>query len=146
MFYHATRLADAREYAKYSPTYIYRFNTRPWQNNPIATEGGMAPAYKGVSHFSEVAFVFANPAFYGPWPEYKALSDELSARWINFIAGGAPDASGAVKWPVYNSSASGVDLVLQASGRGQNGSYVEEDTWRLEGREYLTEWARRRHV
>jgi hypothetical protein len=51
-----------------------------------------------------------------------------------------------VSWPRYNSSASGVDLVLQAKGRGQNGSYVEEDTWRLEGREYLGEWARRRHV
>jgi carboxylesterase type B len=146
VFYHATRLDDARWYSKYSPTYIYRFNTKPWQNNPISTEGGNAPDYKGVSHFSEVAFVFANPSFYGPWPEYKALSDELSAHWINFIAGGNPNGKDLPNWPMYNSTASGSNLVLQANGRGYNGSYVENDTYRIEGREYLREWARRRHV
>jgi hypothetical protein len=35
-------------------------------------------------------------------------------------------------------------VVLQTKAQG--GSYVEEDTYRLEGREYLTKWARRRHV
>ncbi|KAI8937836.1 hypothetical protein NX059_005529 [Plenodomus lindquistii] len=157
VFYHATRLFDARAYAKYAPTYIYRFNTRPWQNDPLATTGGEAPAFKGVSHFSEVAFVFANPAYVGPWTEYKALSDEMSERWVRFIATGDPnagvDARGrahgglkGVKWPLYSSGEKGLNLVLQANGRGQNGSYVEEDTYRLEGREYLTKWARRRHV
>ena len=146
VFYHATRLDDARNYAKYSPTYIYRFNTKPWQNKPFATAGGAAPAYKGVSHFSEVAFVFANPSYYGPWAEYKALSDEMSARWINFIVGGSPNADGLPNWPMYNGSANGLDLVIQANGRGYNGTYVEEDTWRLAGREYLSGWARRRHV
>jgi carboxylesterase type B len=146
VFYHATRLDDARWYSKYSPTYIYRFNTKPWQNNPISTEGGNAPDYKGVSHFSEVAFVFANPNYYGPWPEYKALSDELSAHWVNFIAGGNPNGKDLPNWPMYNSTASGSNLVLQANGRGYNGSYVEHDTYRIEGREYLAEWARRRHV
>lgn len=146
VFYHATRLDDARHYSKYAPTYIYRFNTKPWQNNPIATEGGEAPAYKGVSHFSEVAFVFANPAYYGPWVEYKALSDEMSARWINFVHGEVPNAQNASNWPTYNGSANGLNLVIQANGRGYNGSYVEEDTYRLAGREYLSEWARRRHV
>ncbi|KAH7402541.1 Alpha/Beta hydrolase protein [Pyrenochaeta sp. MPI-SDFR-AT-0127] len=146
VFYHATRLDDARHYSKYAPTYVYRFNTKPWQNNPIATEGGNAPAYKGVSHFSEVAFVFANPSFYGPWEEYKALSDEMSARWINFVRGEVPNAQNASSWPTYNGSANGLNLVIQANGRGYNGSYVEEDTYRLAGREYLSEWARRRHV
>jgi carboxylesterase type B len=146
VFYHATRLDDARWYSRYSPTYIYRFNTKPWQNNPLSTDGGKAPAYKGVSHFSEVAFVFANPAFYGPWPEYKALSDELSAHWINFMAGGCPNGKGLPRWPMYNGSTQGLNLVLQANGRGYNGSYVEEDTWRLAGREYLAQWAKRRHV
>lgn len=149
VFYHATRLDDARWYAKYSPTYTYRFNTLPWQNNNTATTGGQAQAYKGVGHFSEVAFVFANPAFYGPWPEYKALSDEISEHWINFIASGSPNGAGAqgnLVWPVYNASGNGVNMVLQTSGRGRNGSYVEDDTYRREGREYLANWARRRHV
>lgn len=146
VFYHATRLDDARAYSKHAPTYIYRFNTLPWQNSPIETKGGEAPAYKGVSHFSEVAFVFANPSFYGPWPEYKALADQMSAQWINFIANGDPNGKKLPRWPLYNESSAGSNLVLQAVGRGYNGSYVEEDTYRLAGREYLSQWARRRHV
>ena len=146
VFYHATRLDDARWYSKFSPTYIYRFNTQPWQNNPATTQGGSAPAYKGVSHFSEVAFVFANPDYYGPWPEYKALSDQMSAQWIRFVAGGDPNGKGLPRWPEYRAGKKGLNLVIQAQGRGYNGSYVEQDTYRIEGREYLTEWARRRHV
>ncbi|PVI00202.1 alpha/beta-hydrolase [Periconia macrospinosa] len=149
-FYHATRLDDARWYSKYDPTYIYRFNTRPFQNNTNATHtdyvGSLAPAYKGVQHFSEVAFVFANPGFVGPWEEYKALSDQMSAQWIHFIHGGDPNAEGLPRWPEYSEGERGLNLVLQANGRGYNGSYVEEDTYRLAGREYLTKWARRRHV
>lgn len=148
VFYHAPRLADARAYAANAPTYIYRFNTRPWQDNPLAITGGNAPAYKGVSHFAEVAFIFANPAYVGPWDEYRALSDEMSAFWIRFIARGDPNGAGAPRWPLYSEGADGKgrNLVLQAKGRGQNGSFVEKDTWRLEEREFLSEWARRRHV
>jgi len=36
--------------------------------------------------------------------------------------------------------------MIQADGRAQNGSYVERDDWRLEGRGFLTKWTRRRHV
>lgn len=148
VFYHATRLADARAYAKRAPTYIYCFNTRPWTNGTNATftdyEGGLAPAYKGVQHFSEVPFVFGTPRFVGPWEEYKALSKEMSAQWINFVVSGDPNGEGLPQWPEYGDE--GLDLVIQATGRGQNGSYVERDDWRLEGREYLTKWARRRHV
>ncbi|KAF2467248.1 alpha/beta-hydrolase [Lindgomyces ingoldianus] len=150
VFYHAPRLDDARWYSKYSPTYIYRFNTRPWLNNTNATytdlTGSLAPDYKGVQHFSEVAFVYGNPVFVGPWPEYQALSKQMSAQWIHFVNGGDPNAEGLPKWPKYSDSTKGLNLVIQATGRGQNGSFVEEDTYRLEGREYLTKWARRRHV
>lgn len=150
VFYHATRLDDARYYSKHAPTYIYRFNTRPFVNATNATYtdyvGSLAPAYKGVEHFSEVAFAFANPHFVGPWPEYKALSDDMSAQWVNFINEGDPNGANLPKWPTYNQGARGLNLVIQARGRGYNGSYVEEDTWRLEGREFLAKWARRRHV
>ncbi|KAF2738424.1 alpha/beta-hydrolase [Polyplosphaeria fusca] len=150
VFYHATRLDDARYYSKYSSTYIYRFNTRPFQNNTNATytdlTGSLAPAYKGVKHFSEVAFVFGNPQYVGPWPEYRALSEQMSAQWINFITGGDPNGEAAPNWPKYSDGERGLNLVLQADGRGQNGSYVEEDTYRLAGREFLINWARKRHV
>ncbi|KAK7189346.1 alpha/beta-hydrolase [Paraphaeosphaeria sporulosa] len=150
VFYHATRLDDARHYAKYSPTYVYRFNTRPFVNGTNATFtdyiGGLAPAYKGVQHFSEVAFIFGNPQFVGPWEEYKALSEQMSAQWIHFVNGGDPNGEALPKWPKYSEGSKGLNLVIQAQGRGYNGSYVEEDTYRLAGREYLTKWARRRHV
>ncbi|KAF2271055.1 alpha/beta-hydrolase [Lojkania enalia] len=150
IFYHAPRLDDARWYSKYDDTYIYRFNTRPWQNYTNATytdyTGGLNPDYKGVAHFSEVAFVYGNPAFVGPWPEYQALSEQMSSQWINFIYSGNPNAEELPHWPKYSEGKKGLNLVIQAEGRGYNGSYVEEDTYRLQGRELLTKWARRRHV
>ncbi|KAF2203131.1 alpha/beta-hydrolase [Delitschia confertaspora ATCC 74209] len=148
VFYHAPRLDDARHYSKYSPTYIYRFNTRPFQNNTNATftdyTGCLAPASKGVQHFSEVPFVFGTPQFVGPWEEYRGLSDQMSRQWVNFIYGGDPNGENLPVWPKYSEAAKGLNLVLQTKGQG--GSYVEEDTYRLAGREYLTKWARRRHV
>lgn len=157
VFYHAPRLADAREYARGAPTFVYRFNTRPlagytnadFNNTASDSENGtvavtLAPAYKGVAHFSEVAFVFANPAAVGPWPGYRALSAQMSKQWIRFAHTGDPNGSGLPGWPRYNESEKGLNLVLQTEAQG--GSYVEEDTYRIEGREYLTKWARRRHV
>lgn len=151
VFYHAPRLADARAYATHQPaTFIYRFNTRSWLNNTNATytdyTGSLRPAYEGVAHFSEVAFVFNNPAFVGPWDGYRALGDQMSAQWVNFVSGGDPNGVGLPVWPRYGggNGTEGRNLVLQTVGQG--GCYVESDTYRLEGREYLTKWARRRHV
>ncbi|KAI5919596.1 Alpha/Beta hydrolase protein [Camillea tinctor] len=144
VFYHAPRLDDARHYAQHSPTYIYRFNTRPWVSAANTTMGELAPAYVGVQHFSEVAFVFNNPTTVGPWPEYQALSDMMSSQWIHFVYGGDPNGEGLPRWPLYNASVAGQNLVLQTEAQG--GSYVEDDTYRLAGREYLIQWARRRHV
>ncbi|OTB03037.1 hypothetical protein M426DRAFT_61060 [Hypoxylon sp. CI-4A] len=135
VFYHAPRRYDTQHYASLAPTYAYRFNTRP---------GGLAPAYRGVEHFSEVAFVFANPTTVGPWPEYRKLSDQVSSQWLRFARTGDPNGEGLPHWPRYNEAAEGLNLVLQTEAQG--GSYVEEDTYRLAGREYLTQWARRRHV
>ncbi|KAI4870486.1 alpha/beta-hydrolase [Hypoxylon rubiginosum] len=151
IFYHAPRQFDAQQYAPRAPTYTYRFNTRPWDYadaNANATAGGgggeLAPAYKGVEHFSEVAFVFANPTMLGPWPAYRALSDQVSPAWIRFAHTGDPNGPGLPAWPRYGDAEAGLNLVLQTGPQG--GSYVEEDTYRLAGREYLTKWARRRHV
>lgn len=72
----------------------------------------------------------------------------MSAQWINFINTGNPNGEDLPEWPEYTSNGDGVgvDLVIQAEGRGQNGSFVERDDWRLAGRLFLSEWARRRHV
>ncbi|KAK7940792.1 alpha/beta-hydrolase [Apiospora aurea] len=151
VFYHAPRLDDARHYAQHSPdTYIYRFNTRGYVGGDSnVTEGGggegsLAPAYKGVAHYTEVAFVFGNPAYVGPWPGYRALSEQMKDQWIRFAHHGNPNDEGLPAWPRYGDGDKGLNLVLQTQGQG--GSYVEEDTYRLAGREYLTQWARRRHV
>ena len=88
--------------------------------------------------------MFNNPAFVGPWPQYVALSEQMSAQWINFITSGDPNGQDLPQWPLYNESETGLNLVLQKSGQG--GSYVEHDMYRLAGREYLSKWARRRHV
>ncbi|KAI0430422.1 alpha/beta-hydrolase [Xylaria sp. FL1042] len=169
VFYHAPRLVDARAYAERAPTFVYRFNTRPlaayansdYDNTTTAasaaTGGGggngngngnvtvtLAPAYKGVAHFSEVGFVFANPTSVGPWPGYRALSREMSERWIRFAHTGDPNGGVWKRWPRYDEGAKGLNMVLQTEEQG--GTYVEEDTYRIEGREYLSTWARRRHV
>ncbi|KAH9887788.1 alpha/beta-hydrolase [Xylariomycetidae sp. FL2044] len=162
VFYHAPRLDDARHYAAGgAPTFIYRFNTRPWDPSSSASssgtsngtttttpppfdEGQLYPAYKGVQHFSEVAFVFNNPNTVGPFPQYRALSEQMSSQWIHFAYAGDPNGVDLPVWPRYGEGAAGLNLVLQTQAQG--GSYVEEDTYRLAGREYLTKWARRRHV
>ncbi|CAK4030985.1 Hypothetical predicted protein [Lecanosticta acicola] len=145
VFYHAPRLADARAYsASGDRTYIYRFNTRPFS--------GTTPAWQGVAHFSEVAFVFNNPTDIGPFlGGYEALGKTMSALWISFIRAGDPNGVGLPLWPEYgygygngDGSGKGKDLVLQTEAQG--GCVVEEDVWRLEGREFLSRWARRRHV
>jgi len=82
--------------------------------------------------------------FVGPWPEYQALSKQMSAQWVNFINGGDPNGVDLPVWPKYSEGVKGLNLVSQTQGQG--GSYIEEDTYRLAGREYLTKWARRRHV
>lgn len=161
IFYHAPRLDDARHYAKHQKnTYVFRFNTRGWVPPPPSTTanfsvgsscagkalhdcGMLAPAWEGVAHATELAFVFGNPRWLGPWPENVKLSEMMMGLWINFVHDGTPDRKGEV-WPEYGSREKGANLVLQTEEQG--GLAVEDDTYRLEARELLTKWARRRHV
>ena len=150
IFYHAPRQFDARQYIKYNPsdTFVYRFNTRGFVNSTNATyldtAGSLVPAYKGVAHATELSFVFNNPDLTGPWPEYRDLGGAMSSAWINFANSGNPNGDGLPAWPSYSEGPNGLNLVFQTQSQG--GIYVEDDTYRLEGREYLTKWARRRHV
>lgn len=167
IYYHATRWNDARHYAQHTPngTFIYRFNTRGWvevASNATSTNtttvscvdgvcGTLNAAYKGVAHATELAFVFDNPEYTGPWPEYRELGQQMAQMWINFAHDWDPNGVGpgstnvTVAWPTYASGGDeGANLVIQTESQG--GFYVEPDTYRLAGREYLTKWARRRHV
>lgn len=167
IFYHAPRWNDARHYSKHNPnnTFIYRFNTRGWVEvagskstnaSVLCVDdvcGTLNYAYKGVAHATELAFVFDNPAKTGPWPEYRELGQQMAQMWINFahdwdpngVDGSLGSANLTVDWPTYASGGDkGANLVLQTEAQG--GFYVEPDTYRLAGREYLTKWARRRHV
>ena len=150
IFYRAPRQFDAGQYIKENPrdTFVYRFNTRGFVNATNATYlgsvGALAPAYKGVAHATELSFVFNNPAYTGPWSEYQDLGSAMSSAWINFAYNGNPNGDRLPSWPSYSEGPQGLNLVFQTQSQG--GVYVEEDTYRLQGREYLTEWARRRHV
>ncbi|KAJ4393943.1 hypothetical protein N0V93_003160 [Gnomoniopsis smithogilvyi] len=121
VFFHGPRLDDARHYSKSAPTYIYRFNTRGFVNSTNATytdlSGSLAPAWEGVTHYTEVAFVFGNPENVGPWPEYKALSDQMTAYWINFAHVGDPNSDDLPEWPKYSEGMSGSNLVLQTESQ-----------------------------
>ncbi|KAK0750877.1 Alpha/Beta hydrolase protein [Schizothecium vesticola] len=143
LYYHAPRLHDARHYARHEPdrTYVYRFNTRAC--------GALADPREGVAHATELAFVFGNPRWCGPWPGYRELSANMMTMWINFAYYGSPNGISergkGVVWPPYVSGGEeGRNMVLQTEEKG--GCFVEADTFRLEGRELLTKWAFRRHV
>jgi carboxylesterase type B len=148
IYYHAPRLYDSRQYAEQgNDTYVYRFNTRPYaisisETAAIAWEELLSPS-KGVAHFCEVAFVFNSLAVGGP-EENQALSDQTSAQWITFAHNRNPDDAGLPEWPEHGSGPGGYNLVLQNEGQG--GSQIEPDSYRLAGREFLSQWQRRRHV
>ncbi|KAL3418563.1 carboxylesterase family protein [Phlyctema vagabunda] len=163
LYYHATLLHDAELYSEHStsdtPVFIYRFDTLPWNFtsgstkalSQIATTSNtttLVDNYKGVAHFSEVAFVFANPNFYGPNPEYAALAKQLSAFWINFVNEGNPtptSQNSSVTWEPYfipsNSTRKTdediVGNVLVMRTQNQGGCVSAKNDWRLAGREYF---------
>ncbi|KAH7018608.1 Alpha/Beta hydrolase protein [Microdochium trichocladiopsis] len=120
IFYHGPRLAEARSYAQHNPngTFVYRFNTRGYRPASTSANGTVTPAglnfgYEGVAHATELAFVFNNPNGVGPWPEYRALSDDMSGMWINFVNCGDPNGDGMPLWPPYADGSHGKNLVLQ---------------------------------
>ena len=121
--------------------YTYRFNTIP----------NSVPDFLGVTHFTEVAFVFHNirgrgypdvdPPYFGADPfankpaTYVTLSDTMSRMWIAFIHDGNPNYPGykGPKWPAYNSSHP-VDIVFDGN---LTSPYLEMDTYRQKGISYL---------
>lgn len=161
LYYHSTLLHDAALYSSRAPTFVYRFDTLPWNFTTNTTEPWSAiqpsgnftikvltNSYKGVEHFSETPFVFNNPAFYGPTSEYEALAKQISAFWINFVNFGDPtpdNGYGSVIWEKYAAEnrtvvvngtvEAGKILILRTGSRG--GCVAGLNNWRLEGREFF---------
>lgn len=123
------------------PSYSYVFDV---------TVNGLSD-YIGATHFQEVAFVFNNTLalgynaqpdpFEGEPASYYTLAKTMSTAWVNFFVSLDPNGAsglnitGVPSWPVYNASAGGgvgYNIVWNV-----NGSYLERDTFRAEGMQWM---------
>ena len=137
----------------------YSNAVEPFSQSPNASTTSLTHSYKGVEHFSETAFVFNNPSYYGPDPEYAALAKQMSGFWVNFVAHGNPTPNGTssgVTWESYyvpsNNTLSSSDgnrggedivgkiVVMRTKSRG--GVVQDWNDWRLAGREFLVQTMR----
>ncbi|GKZ21401.1 hypothetical protein AbraIFM66951_006204 [Aspergillus brasiliensis] len=94
----------------------------------------------GVAHFAEIPFVFANPVQnmtpLGSDPARLELGNMAARMWTAFVTDLDPNGhgvSGIPHWPKYNLS-DPRDFVFRVP---RNGSYVEKDTFRTEGIDYI---------
>ncbi|KAF7318380.1 hypothetical protein HMN09_00347100 [Mycena chlorophos] len=125
------------------PFYKYRFNHVPW-----STSFGTIDF---IAHFLEVSYVFNlqnnDTAFWvtnhfaatylGPDAPIgdRFLGTRMSSAWASFIATGDPNnvkIPGAVTWPKYSESKSGVNMVWQSQG-----AITEKDDFRAEGMQFI---------
>ena len=132
---HANRRRQCEAWAETTtPAYCYRFNMR----------GADVPYLSGAAHFEEVAFVFNNieglgyhygKPFAGMPESYSQLSTLMASMWASFIHDLDPNSGiedGEVRWQAYGAEQP-VDLVFDANVT----SYMEPDTWRKEGIDYI---------
>lgn len=117
--------------------YSYRFDTPLW-NASITT---------GAQHFVNVVFSFQNiSGALGPLPQfqsYKDLSTSIGEAYVRFVNSLDPNPQAATNsngtnsttmlpyWPKYDVGAP-MNMVLNS-----NGSYVEDDTFRKAGIDYM---------
>ncbi|KAL7652289.1 hypothetical protein ACMYSQ_009585 [Aspergillus niger] len=94
----------------------------------------------GVAHFAEIPFVFANPVQnitpLGSDPARLELGNLAARMWTAFVTDLDPNGhgvSGIPHWPKYNLS-DPMDFVFRLP---RNGSYVEKDTFRTGGIDYI---------
>lgn len=156
VLFHGPRRQDARVYTEAGlDVYSYRFDILPFVNGTNSTwtdtVGTPQAAYYGVSHGAELPFVLCNPShglgnLLGPLPSYAVLAKQMSSMWISFVYSLNPNLhgiDGVAMWPTYGWNAaaqnitcgSGCNFVFNATIEG--GGFVEEDTWRAEGMDFL---------
>ncbi|KAK1580027.1 carboxylesterase [Colletotrichum navitas] len=126
--------ADAR------PVYSYRFDQLLWNRTRL----------EGVRHFDNVAFSFQNiSGLLGPSPQFDSharLAEAIGQAYVRFVHEQDPNPRGGGNathtnatgllpfWPRYDVSAP-KNMVLNASG-----SFVEDDTWRKEGIDFINSY------
>ncbi|KAF3030899.1 hypothetical protein E8E15_011313 [Penicillium rubens] len=98
----------------------------------------------GVQHFAEIPFVFANPVqtitLLGSDPARLELGQMAARMWTSFVADLDPNGHGVsdiAKWPKYSSRTANFVFRLP-----QNESYIEADTYRADGMDYINSIAR----
>ncbi|KAL4983318.1 Alpha/Beta hydrolase protein [Aspergillus falconensis] len=138
---HANRRRQTEVWAEHSiPAYSYRFNMR----------SGNVGWVGGAQHFEEVAFVFRNfeglgyhygLPFEGMPETYKELSTLMASMWASFIVDLDPNTGveNEVFWGEYGVDAA-VNIVFDANVTGLG--YLEDDTWRKEGIDFLNSISR----
>ncbi|QLL07264.1 carboxylesterase/lipase family protein [Mycobacterium vicinigordonae] len=91
-FFVRPMIAAAEAHARHAPTYLYRLDYAP----PLLRWIGM-----GAIHATDVPLVFGfgmqtvQPLAIGGRAEYRAMSDWVQRRWVEFARTGTPG------WPVY---------------------------------------------
>ncbi|KAE8366167.1 Alpha/Beta hydrolase protein [Aspergillus caelatus] len=136
---HANRRRQCEAWTETTtPAYCYRFNMR----------GADVPYLSGAAHFEEVAFVFNNieglgyhygKPFEGMPESYSQLSTLMASMWASFIHDLDPNSGikdSEVRWQAYGADQP-VDMVFDANVT----SYMEPDTWRKEGIDYINSMA-----
>ncbi|RAL13684.1 putative triacylglycerol lipase (LipA) [Aspergillus homomorphus CBS 101889] len=100
----------------------------------------------GVQHFAEIPFVFANPdqtiTPLGANPARLALGNLAARMWTAFVTDLDPNGHGVKnipQWPRYTPGQNPSNFVFRLP---RTESYVEEDTYRAEGIEYINSIAR----
>jgi carboxylesterase type B len=122
------------------PAYCYRFNMR----------SGNTDYLSGAAHFEEVAFVFNNIAglgyhyglpFEGMPESYMRLSTLMASMWASFIHDLDPNSGvdADVYWEGYGVDQP-VDIVFDANVTALG--YMEDDTWRKEGIDFINSVAK----
>ncbi|GAB1200241.1 hypothetical protein APSETT444_009611 [Aspergillus pseudonomiae] len=120
----------AQNMAKYkNEVYSYR-----WDVPALNTSSTI-----GVGHFAEIPFVFANPVqnitALGDDPARLELGNLAARMWTSFVADLDPNEHNVANipvWPQYSQETSNFVFRLP-----KDGSYIEADTYREDGIEYI---------
>ncbi|KAJ5175347.1 uncharacterized protein N7482_001224 [Penicillium canariense] len=125
----APRRMLAQIMSRFEDVYSYRWDVAALNTSTLI----------GVQHFAEIPFVFANPVqnitALGSDPARLALGQMAARMWTSFVTDLHPNGHGVPHiphWPRY--SAKPANFVFRLS---RNESYVEVDTYRASGMEFI---------